>query len=187
MKTVSILFMVVLISNALLFSHSVTANEKTHQLFADTGYANIKGELGSENAWVTNIGYSYFLSPFVGLDVGYTNIVSDTPQYSNEHLDVIDLSYQGYFVGTHIQHPIQSVGFVYAKGGMSYTTLEETNLTSNPNTPIETSGTHPYYGVGIKINTFFQPHLDINIEYIHQELEDDYSNSAFLVGASFKL
>ncbi|PMJ93135.1 outer membrane beta-barrel protein [Vibrio sp. 10N.261.55.A7] len=187
MKITEFLFKLITISFLFISPIVVGADTKSHQVFADTGYSTITGELGSENAWVTNIGYSYFLSPYVGLDMGHTNIVSESPQYSNENLDRIDLSYQGFFGGAHIQHPIKNLGFVYAKSGVSYTTLEETNLTSNPNSPIQSSGTHPYYGVGMKINTFMQPNLDVNIEYIHQELEGDYSNSSFLVGASFKL
>ncbi|WP_295891391.1 outer membrane beta-barrel protein [uncultured Vibrio sp.] len=187
MKGWVFLFKFAAIGCLFVFSTIVNADSKSHQMFADTGYSTLKGQLGNENAWVTNVGYSYFLSPYVGLDVGHTNIVSESPQYSNENLDRIDLSYQGFFGGAHIQHPVKSIGFVYAKGGVSYTTLEEVNLTSNPNSPTEYSGTHPYFGVGIKINTFMQPNLDVNIEYIHQELEGDYSNSSFLVGASFKL
>ncbi|MCK6263758.1 porin family protein [Vibrio sp. ZSDE26] len=176
-----------LILQASTFSPPALANQNSHRLFAETGYSSISGELGSKNAWLTNVGYSYYLSPFIGLDVGYTNIVSDTPQYSNEYLDTIGLSYQGYFGGVQIQHPVKELGTLYAKGGISYTTLEETNLTINPNTVVESSSIQPYYGVGVKFNSIFRPDLDVNVEFIHHDLEGDYSNSSFLVGASFKL
>ncbi|MGY3571325.1 porin family protein [Vibrio paucivorans] len=182
--TYSSLFIIAL----LLIKPAVSlAASSPHQIYIDTGYAELKGPLGKDDTWVTNVGYSYFFTPFIGFDVGYTDTVISTAEYVNSLDETIEAGYKGFYGGARIEHPIRNIGMLYAKGGLSHTTLEEVNVTSAPNTTIDTSGTNPYFGIGATIPSRMQPNLEFSIEYNYQDLEGDYKNSAILFGAHYRL
>ncbi|WP_047042297.1 outer membrane beta-barrel protein [Vibrio mexicanus] len=179
-----------LIVFAVLFSPNTLASSspiRDSGAYVDSGYANVQYRDTSDGAWVTQVGYSYAVTNYFDLDISYSE--SDGGRPSN--VDSADLNrdayYQGVFGGVRIQHPIKDIGFLYAKGGLTHSTFEESVQSTGFNEVQYSSGTHPYIGIGAKMQSRSEKDLEFSVEFSYLELDSDYSNSAILFGARYKL
>ncbi len=172
-----------------LFAVTVSAQAATnqHQFYVDSGYNYIDNSESTEGMWTTTLGYSYFLSPFVGIDLGYTDTLSSGASFYNSSGDNIDVKYRSYFAGARIEQPINSYSSFYARGGVGQTSLEETNVSVDPETTQEHTGVNPYLGIGAKMQPVFIEKLELSVELKYQDLQNDYSATSFSLGAKFSL
>ncbi|MFV0449192.1 MAG: porin family protein [Vibrio sp.] len=163
------------------------AAENRHQFYADSGYNYIDNNNSTESAWTTTLGYSYFLSPFVGVDFGYTDTISDGATFYDTNGDTQQVKYRSFFAGARIEQPINSFTSVYAKGGIGQTNLEETNTSVSPETSQDRSGINPYIGIGAKVQPMYVEKLELSVELKYQDLQDEYSATSLTLGARFSL
>ncbi|MDW6019905.1 outer membrane beta-barrel protein [Vibrio plantisponsor] len=163
------------------------AAESRHQFYADSGFNYIDNSNSTESAWTTTLGYSYFLSPFVGVDFGYTDTMNDGATFYDKNGDSQQVKYRSFFAGATIEQPINSFTSVYARGGVGQTNIEETNTSVVPETSQDHSGINPYIGIGAKIQPMYVEKLELSVELKYQDLQNEYSATSFTLGAKFSL
>jgi|GEM_PF-1932393 len=172
---------------AVAFAFPINAAESQHRFYVDSGYNYIDNSESSEGTWTTTLGYSFFFSPYLGFDLGYTDTLSNGASFQDGSGDNVDVKYRSYFAGARIEQPINNYSSFFARGGLGQTNLEETNVSFEPQTTEEHSGINPYIGIGAKMQPVFAEKLELSVELKYQDLEKDYSAASFTVGARFSL
>ncbi len=163
------------------------AADSRHQFYVSSGYNYLDTSESTEDIWATTLGYSYFISPFLGVDIGYTDTVSNGASFQNSNGDNIEVKYRSYFAGARIERPLNSYSSIYALGGIGQTNVKETNTSVYPETSQDSSGLNPYLGIGAKMQPMLMEKLELSVELKYQDLEDEYSAASFNLGAKFSL
>ncbi|WP_165313656.1 porin family protein [Vibrio ziniensis] len=158
-----------------------------HQFYANSGYNNIENSNSTESAWTTTLGYSYYLSPYVGVDFGYTDTISNGATFFDNDGEPLLVKYRSFFAGARIEQPINSYTSVYAKGGLGQTNLEESNTSFSPELSQDYSGINPYIGIGATMQPMYVEKLELSVELKFQDLQNEYSATSFTLGARFSL
>lgn len=163
------------------------AADSRHQFYVSSGYNYLDNSESTEMTWATTLGYSYFISPFIGVDLGYTDTLSSGASFHSSSGDNIDVKYRSYFAGARVETPLNSYSSFYALGGVGQTNVEETNVSVYPETSQDYSGLNPYLGIGAKMQPMLMEKLELSVELKYQDLQNEYSAASFNLGAKFSL
>ncbi len=180
-------FSLLLPSLLMTMCFQTVAADSRHQFYVSSGYNYLDNRESTEEAWATTLGYSYFISPFLGVDIGYTDTLSSGASFHNPNGDNIEVKYRSYFAGARIERPLNSYSSIYARGGIGQTNVEETNISVYPETSQDFSGLNPYLGFGAKMQPMLMEKLELSVELKYQDLQNDYSAASFSLGAKFSL
>jgi len=173
---------------ALAYAFPTLAAESPHQLYADTSYNRIDYWNDTEGAWTTTLGYSYFLSPFVGVDFGYSNTYSDSATFPDDNSESTKLKYRSFFAGARIEHPVSNYVSLFARGGIRQTTsLSDNGVSLDSAFSSEDSGINPYLGIGARMQPIPSQNLELSVELKYQDLQNEFSATSFMLGARFRL
>ncbi len=181
------LFSLLIPSLIIAVGFPATAADSRHQFYVNSGYNYLDNSESTEGTWATTLGYSYFISPFIGVDLGYTDTLSNGASFHNTNGDNIDIKYRSYFAGARVERPINSYSSIYALGGIGQTNVEETNASVYPETSQDHSGLNPYLGIGAKMQPMLIEKLELSVELKYQDLQNEYSAASFNLGAKFSL
>jgi hypothetical protein len=175
--------MITAISLSLLGVGHVQAVETTHNLYLHNGITKLDDQRYPQEAWVITKGYNYDITPLIGFDLGYVDTSSANSKllYSN----ALDSSYKGLFGGARLTRPIMDIGLIYAKGGLSYTQVEQNRNIPTDNSILLNGNFNPYFSVGATLPTSIDHDFNINLELSYQDLELNYGNTMFTVGAQY--
>lgn len=166
---------------------TIAATNGQHQLSVDAGYSTLDNGHSSDQVFTTTVGYSYYFSTFLGADLGYTGTLSSKAKLNDGNGNDIETQYDSFYGGVRVEAPIMQFATVYARGGVSYTQLEETNVSASPSTTSTHSGVNPYLSAGARVQSAFNPNLEFNAEVTYQDLDKGYSSTAFSLGARFRM
>lgn len=169
---------------ALLGTFQAQAIQNTSYLHLMDGEAKLDNQAYSREAWVITKGYNYDITPMVGFDLGYVDTGSSNSKllYSN----ALDSSYKGLFGGARLTQSIMDIGWIYAKGGLSYTQIEQNRNLPTDGSILQQGNFNPYFSVGATVPTFTEHDVNINLELSYQDLDFNYSNTMFTVGAQYQ-
>ncbi|MCE7595266.1 outer membrane beta-barrel protein [Vibrio fluvialis] len=177
------------ITLATLFAATPTfaATNSQHQFNVDAGYTTLDYGHSSDQVFTTTVGYSYYFSPFMGVDLGYNGTMSSTAKLRDGNGNAIETKYDSFYGGIRAEAPVTRYATLYARGGFAYTQLEETNVSTVPETSSTHSGVNPYVSAGARVATGLNPNLEFTAEVSYQDLDKGYSSTSFSVGARFRM
>lgn len=176
-----------LIGSIMAVSMHANAAGSRHDIYTELGVATIDNGNTNSTGYHYKIGYNYYITPFIALDLGYheANTLKDADKSvpSNE----FNYNYAGWSVGVKGEQPIAQHISLYIKGGANSLTITETSYDNNQAKFVETeeSGVYPYAGLGVDLLT---PNKNVRVHasYTYQMLEGDASSSTFNLGATLQ-
>lgn len=163
------------------------ASDNQHQFNMDVGYSNLDNGFTSDQVLTTTVGYSYYFSPFVGADLGYSGTMSGTAKLQDANGNAIETQYDSFFGGLRVETPITQFATIYGRGGVAYTKLKETYVGVTPGTSTTHSGMNPYLSAGARVQSALNRNLEFSAEVSYQDLDAGYSSTSFSVGARFRM
>lgn len=158
-----------------------------HQFSADFGYTDLDNGYSSDEVLTTSLGYSYYITSFVAVDLGYNGTLSSKAKLRDSNGNAIETKYDSYYGGARIEVPFSSFATVFARGGAAYTELKEENVSANPSSSTTHSGVNPYVSAGARIQMPNNPNVQLSAEITYQDLEHGYDSTSVSVGARFRL
>ncbi len=181
------LFRTCLLGTLIVAGFQVNAAKPQHDLYTDLGAATIDNGTSTSTGLHYKIGYNYYFTPFIALDLNYTS--TQTLKNPNETPGSNEFSYdyKGWGAGVKAEHHFAKRFTAYAKGGANSLTITEKAYDQGQGAFVETeeSGIYPYASFGVDIVAPMN-YLKFNFNYTYQMLEDDASSSAFSVGATLR-
>ncbi len=85
-----------------------------------------------------------------------------------------------------MEQPINNVTTLYARGGVARMKVKERYEVGSIEDNQQFSGTHPYLGIGTKVQSSLDKSLALTMELSYQTLEQDYSSLSFTVGGQYR-
>ncbi|MDN3678732.1 hypothetical protein QWZ04_00020 [Vibrio tapetis subsp. quintayensis] len=154
---------------------------KQSELYGLSGFADFSNGHSSESTWITTFGYSYYLSSFLALDVGYNSTVLGKKTFENSDVTRTHATYSGWRAGIKVQQDFTNFS-VFSRAAASYNTLEKSNYGNNDNTLRSYSGLNPYFSLGASMPAFVRKDLFISFELSHETLEQGFSANGLAIG-----
>ncbi|MGL4225638.1 outer membrane protein [Vibrio misgurnus] len=151
-----------------------------------TGLSRIDSPVSTDEVWLTQFGYQYQFSPFIGFDVGYSGMIGDGAEMLNAQRQNIDVKVEGFYFGAFMEQPLNNMTMVYARGGLARMKIKERHPFDSPYDNQQYSGTNPYLGVGTKVQSSLDKSLAFTMELSYQFLEQDYSSLSFTLGGQYR-
>lgn len=164
----------------------VYAGSSPYSFSLNTGFSRIDNSASTNEAWVTQFGYNYQFSPFIGLDLGYSGMIGNGAEMLNIQRQKIDVKVEGFYFGAFMEQPINNVTTLYARGGVAQMKVKERYAVGAIEDNQQFSGTHPYLGIGTKVQSSLDKSLALTMELNYQTLEQDYSSLSFTVGGQYR-
>lgn len=168
------------------FALPAYAGSSPYLFSLSTGFSQVDNTSSSDEAWVTKFGYNYQFSPFVGLDMGYSGMIGNGAEMLNSQQQRVDVKVEGFYFGAFMEQPINNVTVLYARGGLARMKVKERHELGSISDNRQFSGTHPYLGVGTKVQSSIDKSLALTMELNYQPLEQDYSSLSFTVGGQYR-
>ncbi|MGF1711460.1 porin family protein [Vibrio kagoshimensis] len=167
-------------------THLYAASSK-HDLYTDIGLSSTKNSKSTSQGWYHRFGYNYYFSPFMALDLSYTDSRALDDPENNPTSDDLVTSYKGLGAGVKFQHHLSKRFSVYAKGGASHLTITEKSWDQANQTYIRTedTGIYPYGSLGVNMLTPMK-NFKFNASYNFQLLNSSSTASAFTVGVDYQ-
>lgn len=142
-----------LVNGFLLLCTSCLCGNSPYSFSLSTGFSRIDSPSSSDEAWVTQFGYNYQFSPFIGLDLGYSGMIGNGAEMLNTQKQKIDVKVEGFYFGAFFEQPINNLTILYARGGLSQFKVKERYELGAIGDNRQFSGTNPYIGIGTKVQS----------------------------------
>lgn len=180
-------FRSLLFTGLLMAGATAQAAAPQNDFYTDLGVAHISNGSSSSTGLHYKFGYNYYLTPFIALDLNYsdTSTIKDPDQSTAN--DEFSTSYSGVGAGIKLQQFFGKRFSAYAKAGASSLKIKETSYDANQGKFVETeeSGVYPYGSVGMDVLAPMNQ-FRFSFDYTYQVLEDDYNASSFTIGATYQ-
>lgn len=168
------------------FALPAYAGNSPYSFSLSTGFSRIDNPSSSDEAWITQFGYNYQFSPFIGLDLGYSGMIGNGAEMLNTQKQKIDVKVEGFYFGAFFEQPINNLTILYARGGLSQFKVKERYELGAIGDNRQFSGTNPYIGIGTKVQSSIDKSLALTMELSYYPLEQDYSSLSFTVGGQYR-
>ncbi|MFG0605426.1 hypothetical protein ACF8CX_06765 [Vibrio mimicus] len=168
------------------FTLPAYAGSSPYLFSLSTGFSRVDNPASNDEAWVTQFGYNYQFSPFIGLDMGYSGMIGNGANMLNNQQQKIDVKVEGFYFGAFMGQPINNITVLYARGGLARMKVKERYELGSVNANRQLSGTNPYIGIGTKVQSSIDKSLALTMELNYQSLEQDYSSLSFTVGGQYR-
>lgn len=87
-----------LVNGFCCFALPAYAGNSPYSFSLSTGFSRIDSPSSSDEAWVTQFGYNYQFSPFIGLDLGYSGMIGNGAEMLNTQKQKIDVKVEGFIL-----------------------------------------------------------------------------------------
>ena len=174
----------VITGSALLVSAHLHAASSQHDIYSDLGVSSNKSGGSSTLALYYKVGYNYYFTPFIALDLSYTDSSKLSDPSKDPNSTEFSISYKGVGAGVKLQHHLNKRFSIYAKGGASHLTIIERSW-DQAYDDTEDTGIYPYGSLGVDMLAPMR-NLKFNANYNFQVLNSDSNASAFTVGVNFQ-
>ncbi|NOH95597.1 outer membrane beta-barrel protein [Vibrio sp. 99-70-13A1] len=172
---------------ALLASAHLHAASSQNDIYTDLCVSSNKSSDSSTLALHYKVGYNYYFTPFIALDLSYTDssTLSDPSKAPNS--SEFSTSYKGVGAGVKLQHYLNKRFSIYVKGGASHLTITERSWDQANQAYVDTEdkGVYPYGSLGVDMLAPMR-NLKFNANYNFQLLNSDSNASAFTLGVNYQ-
>ncbi|NLS12133.1 porin family protein [Vibrio sp. SM6] len=168
-----------------VFTCHAASAKGPHEFYAHVGVSTFSAGDRSENGLYTQAGYNYFFSPFLALDINY----SDANSF-NKDLSPSDPAFtsqaRGFGVGAKLMHDVGRI-ILQAKAGISYLKITHDYWDNSQLAFVETKDNHisPYAEIGIGVLSPWTKNLIVNINYQYQVASDEIDISSISLSGQY--
>lgn len=162
------------------------AGSSPYTFSLSTGLSRLDNPLSRDEVWLTDFGYHYQFSPFIGLDAGYLGMIGNGAEMLNSQKQKIEAKIDGFYFGAFIEQPINNLTVLYARSGLAHLKIKERQPFGTINEHRQYSGVNPYFGIGTKVQPTIDKSLALTMELNYHPLEQDYSSLSFTVGGQYR-
>ncbi|MDO6500987.1 outer membrane beta-barrel protein [Photobacterium sanguinicancri] len=138
-----------------------------NQVYVHTGYGNFSTGEQQDDSWITQLGYSYALTPGMAIEVAsFLNIADDDNIKSNATSQPVNADYRGGILTLRGEVPVMNRFYAYGKFGAAYTHVKYEQWQDGNNQQKTLQGVRPYLAFGIKAPLSHNLLIGLETQYI---------------------
>ncbi|MGF1693812.1 outer membrane beta-barrel protein [Photobacterium kagoshimensis] len=138
-----------------------------NQVYVHTGYGSFSTSGQQDDSWITQLGYSYALTPGMAIEVASFLNIADTDKIkSNATSQPVNADYHGGMLALRGEVPVMNRFYAYGKFGAAYshTTYQEWQGSNQQSETLQ--GVRPYLAFGVKAPLSHNLLIGLETQYI---------------------